>query len=190
MMPRMRHALVAMLLVSGAVALPAESVSAGSREIRLGPIEVGVTPCSEAERAIVDSGSGEGGYFAKVTGAVAYKLFRGAFGFDFVQDGFVACDEGGRAVAAVVITIPKHRVGEIANSLSRSHRQLSRNLPSLGDGRARFRSASGETVAEITYVHVSFSADLVMQTRAYESAFEAWRRRQADDERQRLEGAF
>ena len=184
------HRFSALVLIAGMAVVSADGAGAEPGEIRLGPIEVGVTPCAEAERAILDSGSGEGGYFANATGAVAYKLHPHAFGFDFVQDGFVACDEAGQAVAAVAVVIPKHRANEIADALSRNHRQLSRNLPSLGGGMARFRSASGETVAEIAYVHVSFSADLLIQTRSYESAVEAWRRRQADDERQRLEGAF
>lgn len=189
MAPRVNR-MSALILIAAIAVLSADGAGAASGEIRLGPIEVGVTRCADAEQAIIESGSGEGGYFANATGAVAYKLHRGAFGFDFVQDGFVACDEAGQAVAAVAVTIPKHRVDEIADALSRNHRQLSRNLPSLGAGRARFRSASGKTVAEITYVHVSFSADLLIQTRSYEDAVEAWRRRQADDERQRLEGAF
>jgi hypothetical protein len=172
------------------VALSTGPARAETREIRLGPIEVGVTRCAEAERAILDSRSGEGGYSANATGAKAFKLHRRAFGLDFVQEGFDVCDEAGLAVAAATVTLPKHQVADIANALSRNHRQLSRNLPDLGDGKARFRSASGDTIAEITYVHVSFSADLLIQTKSYEKAVEAWRRREADGERRKLEQAF
>jgi hypothetical protein len=181
---------LASIALAAAIALTAGHAGATSREIRLGPIEVGVTPCADAWQAIADAGAGEGGFVTNATGAAAYKLYRGAFGFDFVQDGFVACDEAGRLVAAVAVTLPKRRANELADALGRTHRQQSRNLPNLGDGRARFVSATGRTVAEITYVHLSFSANLLIQTSAYEDAVAARRRREADDERNRLEGAF
>lgn len=82
-------------------------------------------------------------------------------GLDGASDLFIVCDTQDKSLY-IGMTIPKNSVQQIANGLDNKYRQVQRNLPGLGNGRAKW-TASNANIA-IEYVHVSFSASLTYQT--------------------------
>ena len=194
----MSRLLVAMLLsIAGLV--PAQA-----KELTFGGIELSVTSCDEAESILSGARSIEGRDTSVFTQGRMFRLAAGAMGVDFVRSGSVICRaiaEGERStdllvnksretVAAIELIIDKRQAGTVADLLSQSYRQTSRKLPNLGAGQARYISDSGVTSARISYVHLSFDAQVRMSTQEFDALFDAAVRNEERQNQRRLEGAF
>jgi hypothetical protein len=163
--------------------------SAKAQEIGFGGIEVGTTACDEAFAEAEKNGDVTQRFTSAITDSDAISLGRHAFGFDFVQDGIIVCGLD-KTVSAIAITIPKDRANEIADALANKYSQKSRNLPGLGSGLARFASKTGRTTAEISYVHVSFTADLVIETSQFAKMFADYQNKKKSEAKAKTQSAF
>lgn len=93
-------------------------------------------------------------------------------------------------VAAIDLIIDKQQARTVADLLSQSYREQARKLPNLGAGSARYASDSGKTSASISYVHVSFDAQVRMSTRDFDEMLNNTIRKEEQERQHRLEGAF
>lgn len=164
-------------------------VPAQAQEIGFGGVEVGVTACDAALEMAQGNGDVTETFISAITGEAAANLRPHAFGFDFVQSGTLLCGPDKR-VAAIAITIPKHRVGEIADALAAKYVQKTRNLPQLGGGSARYESKSKKTTAEVSYVHVSFDADVLIQTLDFTKMRSEYITKKRAEEKAKTKSAF
>ena len=176
-------------LVSASILALSAVSSAGAREIGFGGIEVGVTACDEAVARARQNGDVTETFVSAITDAPGVKLRSNAFGFDFVHSGIMLCGPD-KKVAGIFLTIPKRRAGEIADALGAKYQQKSRNLPQLGAGSARYESGSKKTTAEVSYVHVSFEAEVAIQTQEFTRMMAAFRDKQQQEEKAKTKSAF
>lgn len=161
-----------------------------AEEMSFGGIEVGVTGCRQARGVLDAAGAIAAVDESAITRGPMYLLRKGAMGVGFVRSGSVLCDAGADRVAAIELTIDKNATNAVADLIARKHRTKTRHLPSLGAGGAAFVSGSGESLASIDYVHLSFEAMVLLGTRGFADQLATWQ-----DERQRqregaLEDAF
>lgn len=163
--------------------------SAGAQEIGFGGIEVGVTACDEAVARAQQNGDVTETFISAITDAPGVKLRSNAFGFNFVQGGIMLCGPD-QKVAGIFLTIPKHRAGEIADALAAKYQQRSRNLPQLGAGSARYESSSKKTTAEVSYVHVSFEAEVAIETKDFTRMMSAYQNKKKEEEKAKTKSAF
>lgn len=161
-----------------------------AEEMSFGGIEVGVTTCRQARGLLDASGAIAVADTSAITRGPMYLLRAEAMGVGFVRSGSVLCDADADRIVAIELTIDKKAANAVADLIARKHRIKSRHLPSLGVGRAAFVSGSGESLASIDYVHLSFEAMVLMGTTGFADQLATWQ-----DERQRqkegaLEDAF
>lgn len=176
-------------LIFGGLVATVVAGNADAREIGFGDIEVGVTTCGEAIALADRSGDIIDAFTSAITDAPGLKLGPNAFGFDFVQSGTVLCGPDEK-VAGIFLVIPKHRVTEIADALAAKYIQKSWNLPRLGSGSAKYELSSKMTTAEVTYVHVSFEAEVLIQTRELDKMIVEYNKKKKEKEAARTKSAF
>ncbi|GGB50171.1 hypothetical protein GCM10011505_34070 [Tistrella bauzanensis] len=188
--PENMRKLYTVLIATGLLAVAVTvTFDANAREIGFGDIEVGVTACDEAIALAEQSGSVTETFVSAITDSPAVKLGQNAFGFDFVQNGVMLCGPD-QKVAGIVLTIPKHRAGEIADALAGKYVQKARNLPRLGNGLARYESSSKKTTAEVTYAHVSFEAEVLIETQEFIKMYAAYNKKEKEQEASKVKSAF
>lgn len=180
-------------------------VPAQARELTFGGIEIGVTSCEDAERILSEAQSIEGRDISAITLGQMFHLGSGAMGVDFIRSGTVICnaifkgeptssewalDKNFATVAAIELIIDKQQARTVADLLSQSYREQARKLPNLGSGSARYASDSGKTSASISYVHMSFDAQVKMSTRDFDEMLNNKIRKEEQERQHKLEGAF
>lgn len=96
----------------------------------------------------------------------------------------------GLGVQAIKLVIDKSRVNDVADALARDFRKRRRNLPALGGGSAWYVSASGETSAKISCVHVSFEALVQMPAKMFDQHYEMLKQDAEKQDRKKLDDVF
>ena len=164
--------------------------TAHAGEIGFGPLEVGVTSCSEAEDLARSSRTLRNTDISAVTDGSMLRMGPGAFGLSFVSSATVICDGSDQTVEAVNVVISKTDAASIADALEGKYERVSRNLPRLGAGEALYRSESGDTEAWLRYQHVSFDANILVSTKAFDKALADYQNSKVSDAQSEKEGAF
>lgn len=173
------------ILFAGLVAAMFPYRSGHAHEIGFAEITIG-DDCATVRHRLSENSALRNEFVSAITLGRAYSLYPYPFGFDWVQDATVICNQQ-NTVAAIALTIPKREADGIADALSSQYRQLHRHLPRLGAGRAVYQSASGLSRATINYVHVSFTAELIIESNEFQqmhSSYIAEQNRREEEERQ------
>ena len=79
---------------------------------------------------------------------------------------------------------------EIADALGEKYETVSYNLPSLGHGKAEYRSNTGNTQAVISYDHVSFDAHILISTPKFDEQKKEYHGQQLKTKKNKFSNTF
>ena len=103
------------------------------KEVSLGPIEIGVTPCEEALALTRRTGVQRETGTSEVTGGRWAAMGAAPFGVAHVQEAELHCDAGDAYVDAIHITVAQDDFRDVFEELDRNYRRLRLDAFTSGD---------------------------------------------------------
>lgn len=137
-------------------------------EVAILGLTLGETTKSEALKNWPASASPQNNGINKFSNGPMLKSSGGGAAIESIE-AITAIFDSNNVLAAVILTMPKHRFDSVMGFMSQKYALREKRIPFVGNKHARF-GAPGATL-EISAPHMSFSMDVMYQTDAFVSAF-------------------